>query len=84
MKGSLGRSPSPALGRDSQILQGEGFPHEPGGPAPQATLGSGVRPCVPFERAQACSGPNVWAGGIGAQQPGPPWAGGWGSQWPSG
>ena len=42
VNGSLGWGPRWALGRDSQVFQGQGLPHEPGGPAPQATPGSGV------------------------------------------
>lgn len=42
VNGSLGWGLRRALGRDSQVFQGQGFPREPGGPAPQATLGSRV------------------------------------------
>lgn len=35
--GSLGWGPRLALGRPCQVLQGEGLPHKPGGPALQAT-----------------------------------------------
>lgn len=82
--GDLGWGPNLALDRDGQVFQGEGFPSEPRGPAPQATPGSGAWPCVPTERTKACVRLDIWAGGVCGQQLGPSQAGPWASQGSSG
>jgi hypothetical protein len=52
------------LGRDSQVLQGEGLPHRPRGPAPQTTPGFGAWLCTPIKRHKAHSEAAVRAGDI--------------------
>lgn len=82
--GSLGWGPSRAFDGDSQVIQGEGFPPEPGGPVPEATPGPGAWLCVPISGGIAQGGPEAWAGRVCGQKPGRLQDGGWLSLWPWG